>query len=829
MEKLFLTVWHMSLTAVPVILAVLAVRLCLKKAPKVFSYALWAVVLLRLLCPVTVDSPLGLVPSARSVQRIEAEAVRPDPVLALTPNEAPVPAIPGGTPTPADTVVRVEPSAPAVSVQKGLGWTVAAAWLWLGGMAALAGYSLISLLRLKRKLREATPLEGQSGVWLTDHVSTPFVLGLVRPRIYLPAGLPGEEWDYVLLHERTHIRRLDHVVKALAWLAVTVHWFNPLVWLAFRLAGRDMEMSCDEAVLKKLGEEIRGDYSRSLLRLSAGKGLPVGPLAFGDGDTKGRIQNILRYKKPTLWILLLALTAVAVAAVVLLTGRAPRPEGPKDPVEVEIAFTHSGVDPTSSFFVPEYALEAAEDYVAGTFPEDGWQRHCGSRYHEETGQWEPIPLDEPVYFDRVRVENMRGPFVMPWRDMYLEAWRINYEHHTTMPDRAENLIVGGNYLTEDGWFCPTYPNCTYLIFVRRDQERSFLGGIMRNSSGPEEGGGFWQEVADLVAKEEGWELTYSTPEGDGAAGVAVSGPRLGGLEVTWSADTSPSKGHLYFSGNWSQLCPMLDWPVTAGTAIWSDESRSALSVTMNVDRGQGEELVYFEVALTPEHYVRTRPELMETTQPWDEELMSTARTLAAVMTGAEGYYYETGTWTEGSLPFSQPLELDFLSGSGGWCTELLLRPDGSFEGSYRDSDMGSGGPDYGATEYVCRFHGRFRDMAPVTAASWSLTLDELSLDTGRPVGEEWVEDRVRYVSSQPYGFDDLEGVALEPGSAFLLYTPAASAARPGSELYGLEDESSPLFEFFVWWPDRHELTGHAGTLGCYALRSLETGRSFFET
>lgn len=631
--KLFGAVWRMSLTAGLVILAVLAVRLCLKKAPKIFSYALWAVVLVRLLCPVTVDSPLGLVPSARSVRGLETEAVQPAPVP--IPNEVPVPAVPDDAQMPEQTVTNVHVQSPAVRVQTGPSWTLLAAWLWLGGMAALAGYSLISLFRLKARLREAVPLEEEPGVWQADGVPTPFVLGLFRPRVYLPAGLPREERRYVLLHERTHIRRLDHVVKALAWLAVVLHWFNPLVWLAFRLAGRDMEASCDEAVLRRLGEEAREDYSQTLLRLSAAQRLPTGPLAFGDGDTKGRIRNILRYQKPALWVLLLALTAVAVAAVVLLTGRSAQPEKPKGPVEVEIAFQHTGNDPASSFFVPEYALEAAKDYVAGTFPEDGWQRHCGSRYDQVTGQWEPIPLEEPVYFDRARIEHMQGPFVMPWRDRYLDVWRINYEHHTTMPDQAENLIVGGNYLTEDGWLCPTYPNCTYLVFVRRDQERVFLGGIMRNSSSPEEGGGFWQEVADLVAEEEGgWKLSYATPTGDGAAGVAVSG--LDGLEVTWSADTSPSKGHLYFSGDWGTLCPLrTGWNITAGTAIWSDEARSTLSVTMNVDWGQGEELVYFEVALTPDCYVLQRPEL---DRIWDDELMSTARVMAQAMEGAEAYY-----------------------------------------------------------------------------------------------------------------------------------------------------------------------------------------------
>lgn len=631
MERLFLTVWHMSLAASLVILVVLAVRLCLKKAPKVFSYALWAVVLARLLCPVTVDSPVGLVPSARSLGR-GAETVIDVP--AQGPDTAPVPAIPAdGTQMPDDTVTNIRLLSPAVRVQKGPSWMTLAAWLWLCGVAGLAAYSLVSLLGLKRELREAVPLEGQEGVCLAEGVPTPFVLGLLRPRIYLPAGLPREEWDYILLHERTHIRRLDHVVKALAWLAVLLHWFNPLVWLAFRLAGRDMEMSCDESVLKELGPEVRGDYSQSLLRLSAGKGLPAGPLAFGDGDAKGRIKNILNYKKPTLWVLLLALLVVAAAVVALLTGRAVRPGA----VEVEVAFDHVGNDLTSSFFVPEDVLDAAKEYVRQLYPTDGMRAAHWGEYNASTGQYEEWPDPPAISFDGARLESMKGPWAKEWRGQQLEIWQLNYEYHTDADAGLiwDYFIVGGMYLTEDGWLCNTYPNSTFLIFTVEGEKRQYVDAIMNNTDDPGSGD-FWQSMADRMVELEDWELSYSTPTGDGSAGVAVSG--LDGLTVTWSADTSPSRGHLYFSGDWGTICPgRTGWKIAQGTAIWSDEARTALSVTMNVDWGQGEKLVYFEVALSPEHYVLQRPDLVETVQPGDDELMSTARTLAKVMDGAEAY------------------------------------------------------------------------------------------------------------------------------------------------------------------------------------------------
>lgn len=157
--------------------------------------------------------------------------------------------------------------------------------VWLTGTVAMVIYGVVSLLRLRRRLVGAVPLE--KSVYLADHISTPFVLGLFRPKIYLPSALPEGERGYILLHERHHIRRLDHAVKLLAFLALCVHWFNPLVWLMFVLLGRDMEMSCDEAVMKKLGEAVRADYSASLLRLATGRKIIAGaPLAFGEGDTR---------------------------------------------------------------------------------------------------------------------------------------------------------------------------------------------------------------------------------------------------------------------------------------------------------------------------------------------------------------------------------------------------------------------------------------------------------------------------------------------------------------------------------------------------------------
>lgn len=331
MEKLFFTVLGMSATGSLVILAVLLARLALRKAPKAFSYALWAVALFRLLCPFTLDSAFSLLPSVRMVdaagrgggtdQVIQIQTGIPalnsqvNGFLADHPYQEGQPTETGGEPW-EDLVPVINQPGPVPD------WRTVPAAIWLAGTAALLGYGALSLLGLRRRLAGSVPLEGEKNVRLAGHIPSPFVLGLVRPVIYLPSDLNEGERDYILLHERTHIRRFDHVTRGLAWLAA-VHWFNPLVWLAFYLAGRDMEMSCDEAVLRKMGREIRADYSASLLRLSQGGKLPAGPLAFGGSGFQSRIKNILNYKKPAFWVAALALAGVCVVGAALATNRAP--------------------------------------------------------------------------------------------------------------------------------------------------------------------------------------------------------------------------------------------------------------------------------------------------------------------------------------------------------------------------------------------------------------------------------------------------------------------------------------------------------------------------
>ncbi|HZK27229.1 MAG TPA: DUF5301 domain-containing protein [Thermoclostridium sp.] len=307
LEKIFLQILNMSLTAGFVIIFVLIARLFLKKSPKVLSYALWGVVLFRLICPFSFESIFSLLP------------VKSNPIPLDIVYEA-IPTIDTGIPAINNTVNQSLPAAiPAASINPLQIWTFIGYTVWLMGIAVLLIYSIFSLVKLQMRLKNA--VHEKDNIYLAKHLDTPFVMGFVHPKIYLPASLTDREKEYILLHEQMHIRRFDHVIKIVSFFALSLHWFNPLVWIAFFISGKDMEMSCDEAVIKQLGSDVKKEYSSSLLTLAIGRPIISGsPLAFGEGDTKGRIKNVLNYKKPAFWVVVISFVVVVALAISLLTN-----------------------------------------------------------------------------------------------------------------------------------------------------------------------------------------------------------------------------------------------------------------------------------------------------------------------------------------------------------------------------------------------------------------------------------------------------------------------------------------------------------------------------
>lgn len=309
MNKLFLTILNMSLTGAFVITVICLARLPLKKAPKIISYCLWVVAGFRLILPFSIESVFSLIPF--NAQTIPADIAMQS-----------IPRIDSGIPFVNNAISSILPAAtPTASVNPLQIWITISAFVWFIGVVVMLIYGVVSFVILKRKMREAAHVE--ANIYEAENIKSPFVLGVFNPQIYLPVGLSKKEKNYVVLHEQTHIRRRDHIVKFAAYFILCLHWFNPLVWAAFLLMGLDMEMSCDERVLKEMGDEVKKDYSLSLLSLATERRIIGGsPLAFGEGDIKERIKNVLNFRKPSRVIIVAAVALVAVLSVGFAVNRA---------------------------------------------------------------------------------------------------------------------------------------------------------------------------------------------------------------------------------------------------------------------------------------------------------------------------------------------------------------------------------------------------------------------------------------------------------------------------------------------------------------------------
>ena len=317
MAEIFQKALNMSIAAGWLILAVIALRLLLRRAPKRFRLLLWAVVGLRLALPWSIESALSLIPSAQTLP--EGIMLERAPVLDTGISSLNGAINPGFT-----AAFTPELGASANPLQVLL--PIAAA-LWMLGAAAMLLWALVSWLRLRKRVREAVRLE--ENVYECE-IASPFVLGLFRPRIYLPFSLENGERELVLAHERAHITAGDHIIKPLGWLLLAAHWYNPLVWLAYALFCRDIELACDERVVRGLSLSDRADYSQALLDLSRPRGgVRACPLAFGESSVKGRVKSVLNYKKPAFWLVLLAVVVCVGAAVCFLTD----PKEEAEPVD----------------------------------------------------------------------------------------------------------------------------------------------------------------------------------------------------------------------------------------------------------------------------------------------------------------------------------------------------------------------------------------------------------------------------------------------------------------------------------------------------------------
>lgn len=326
MGDLFLKLLNMSIAASWLILAVVLLRLVLKKAPKWIVILLWGIVALRLVVPFSFESALSLIPSAETfnAHNIQYET----------------PAIHSGIPAVNHAVNPVlgETFAPnpAGSVNPLYVWTLIVSVIWLIGIAAMLLYAVISYVRVRRSVAERAPYEGN--IFLCDHVKSPFILGLVRPKIYLPSSMDAAAMGPVIAHEKAHLARCDHWWKPMGFLVLTVHWFNPLCWVAYVLLCRDIELACDEKVIRQMDLDGKKQYSTALLECSTGRRLvTICPLAFGEVGVKERVKNVLNYKKPAFWIIAAAVVACGVVTVCFATN--PKQDSPQEQRTVQARIT----------------------------------------------------------------------------------------------------------------------------------------------------------------------------------------------------------------------------------------------------------------------------------------------------------------------------------------------------------------------------------------------------------------------------------------------------------------------------------------------------------
>ena len=406
MATIFLSILNMSIAASWLILAVLVFRLFLKRAPKWISCLLWAFVALRLLFPFTIESIFSVIPSAKTVSTeimYQNEPTINSGINSLNQLVNPV------------LKENLSPSS-MKSVNSLQVWTALATYLWLLGILVVLLYAGFNYYRIHRRVKASLHL--RDDLWTCDEISSPFILGILRPRIYLPSGTDEKNLNVILAHEHAHLKRLDHLWKPLAFLLLSIYWFNPLLWIAYILLCRDIELACDEKVIRDMDKEERLAYSQALFSCSSHRRMiMICPLAFGEVGIKDRITSVLNYKKPAFWMLLPALLSCVFLAACFLTN--PKEEKlpfghayqVDDVVYDEIQFSFAYIKDTAPF----YKVDKEGELLKMERKEESWK---------QLGQLEEIQLDEKN-FDPYFLHEDEG---LGWNRQELSAEQLRLQN-----------------------------------------------------------------------------------------------------------------------------------------------------------------------------------------------------------------------------------------------------------------------------------------------------------------------------------------------------------------------------------------------------------------
>lgn len=454
MGEIFLKILNTGLTAGWLILAVMVFRLLFRRAPKWISCLLWGLVAFKLACPVTMESALSLIPSSEPLsEKIMTEnSFRVDTGIGFV--DAPMNAYLGDHYYEGVTV----PDDSGSHVMNILGT------IWITGVIIMLLYSFVSYYRLYRVTGASVRL--RENIFRCDLIDTPFILGIVRPRICLPSGMEGEQMEYVVAHERAHLKRRDHWWKPAGFLLLSVYWFHPLCWAAYILLCRDIELACDEKVIRTLGGEGKKAYAEALLSCSVRhSAVAACPLAFGEVGVKERIKNVLHYKKPAFWVILAAVLCCIIAGVCFLTD--PKKEE-EDTAQTDEGNQKQDGEGTAHAEEAEAYREEVQRY-AEQYAKEAYQAVKGGAHDYDYTDWRVKYWEECYTYD-----DLEGKVY--------EVWRFDYEFLSASPEDV--VLAGGMSISEDGWVVPEYPDSKYLIFEKNGERRDFVTMMSENDCMP---------------------------------------------------------------------------------------------------------------------------------------------------------------------------------------------------------------------------------------------------------------------------------------------------------------------------------------------------------
>ena len=787
MAAVFLKLLNLSISASWLVLAVLVLRLVSKRSPKWMNVLLWGIVALRLMLPFSIESALSLIPSAETVS---PAAVQFDPAPTITSGVSVI-----------DNAVNPSLSehfsaVPTASVNPLYVWTEIAGWVWLIGLGAMLLYALVSYLRLRRRVSVSLPV--QDHIYLCDAISSPFILGVVKPHIYLPSGLDEVQRQNVLAHEQAHLARRDHWWKPLGFALLAVYWFNPVLWLAYTLLCRDIELACDEKVIRDMDVAAKKAYSIALLSCSTHRNqISACPLAFGEVGVKERIKGVLNYKKPAFRVVAVAVIACIAAAVCFLTN-------PKEEVPDGIELADLDGDGVAERLLTE-ELTPNERYAVQIIRVDGstlWSAELGLphtawdayflyqdngvngilRYNPSvfqgyadysyeiytflngvqttyaSGEVEfntnpdsenPWPIEAAAFAEEVNALLSRSKLLISTLDGELHQYGdtdIVWNCKSPLSGDNSQAVSYVEFMGLDCWYTEeeTIPN-----FI----ERTYYAVIPGSDTSFRIAESFGFTIDDHIADLDGdgvTELVCNCQYGaDGHESVYVY-RRNGNLIERGYLDLEHKQLDMVMPANWK------NWGFNSTAERYTPDT-GMFEVRYDTDHGTETAAVSHLDHFTFEEYAR----IPEVTSPTS----ITAKNLFA----------------------SMPATFHFLSGAGGWQTELYWNGDGTFSGIYEDADV--------SEIYRCLFMGSMDAPRKIGDLEFSTRVTALDYEKSNAVA---YENGQKIVSAEPYGLDDVDEIRIYlPGcSVSKLPQAAVDWLRGGAEEFW-DGQGPKTLPFFV--------------------------------